>query len=228
MTDKELIEFIQQKKRPICLPKKSAVHVVGKQPNGEWILGGGICISSCGTFISESECENVSISDVFVGSGIPSPSASCTLTPPLSTNTLTPLLRALELHLGHNFFPSLLLIGSAALVLHYQDFIDKLRYCPIPIAFGPSGTCKTTALESALSLLGAHKTRIYSKVTREKIFEMCCENAGIPLGVDDPHSKSDISKLLVELYNGKKGGTVGRGESQPRSTALIAANFLSF
>ena len=46
-----------------------------------------------------------------------------------------------------------------------------------------------------------------------------------PLGVDDPHSKSDIDKLLVDLYNGKKGATMGRGDRQPASTAIIASNF---
>ncbi len=226
-TDKELIEYIQQKKRSIIrLPKKSAVQAIGKQSNGEWVIGSDITVSSTGTALMDTEqCKNIWISDVFIGSGIPSPTAACTVSLPLSTKSLAPLIRALKDNLEHNFYPSLLLIGATGLVLHYQDFISKLRYCPIPVAFGPSGTCKTTVLESALSLLGAHKSRVYSKVTREKIFDMCCDVAGIPLGVDDPHSKADISKLLVELYNGKKGATMGRGERQPKSTAVVAANF---
>ena len=61
---------------------------------------------------------------------------------------------------------------------------------------------------------------MYSKVTRAKIFDLCCECAGIPLGVDIPHSKCDIDKLLVDLYNGKKGATIGRGDCQPASTAI--------
>ena len=68
-------------------------------------------------------------------------------------------------------------------------------------------------------------TRVYSKVTREKTFDMCCDSSGLPLAVANPHSKSDISKLLVDLYNGKKGGSLGRGEKKPISTAIIAANF---
>ena len=116
-------------------------------------------------------------------------------------------------------------MGSGILSLHYQEFIERLRYCPIPLACGESGTGKTTILEAALSLMGARETRVYSKATREKIFDICCECAGIPLGVDDPHSKADINKLLVDLYNGKKGATVGKGERQPSSTILITANF---
>ena len=42
--------------------------------------------------------------------------------------------------MGHIFFATLPLIGSAALVLHYQDLIEQLRFCPIPLAFGVSGT----------------------------------------------------------------------------------------
>ena len=125
----------------------------------------------------------------------------------------------------HNFYPAVLLIGATAFVLHYQEVIENFRYCPIPLAFGESGTGKTTALESALSLLGAQETRIFSKVTREKIYDMCCDCGGLPLGVDDPHSRTDINKLLVDLYNGKKGATVGKGERQPTSTAIIASNF---
>ena len=112
-------------------------------------------------------------------------------------------------------------MGSTAFVLNYEEIMLKLRYCPIPLAFGESGTGKTTALESVMSLLGARESRVYSKVTREKIFDMCCESAGIPLGVDDPHSRADINKLLVDLYNGK----IGRGEKKPSSCAIISSNF---
>ena len=47
----------------------------------------------------------------------------------------------------------------------------------------------------------------------------------IPVGVDDPHSKTDIHKLLVDLYNGKRGGSMGHGDSLPSSTAIISSNF---
>ena len=74
--------------------------------------------------------------------------------------------------MGHIFYATLPLIGSASFVLHYQDFIEQLRYCPIPLAFGVSGTGKSTALECVLSLFGAWDSRLYSKVTRAKIFDL--------------------------------------------------------
>ena len=74
--------------------------------------------------------------------------------------------------MGHIFYATLPLIGSAAFVLHYQDFIEQLRYCPIPLAFGVSGTGKSTALECALGLFGARDSRLYNKVTLAKIFDL--------------------------------------------------------
>lgn len=224
-TDKELNEYIQTKKRKKSLCRKSAVQRIGKQHDNLWVLGENIYISSSGCEVTASDTDYVWIGHVFSGQGVPLPSMSSTIDLPLSTEPLGSLLDALNSHLGHNFYPALLLMGSTAFVLHYEEVIKKLRYCPIPLAFGASGTGKTTALESAMSLLGARESRLYSKVTREKIFNMCCETAGIPLGVDDPHSKADINKLLVDLYNGKKGATVSKGEKQPSSCAVISSNF---
>ena len=224
--DKDLNEYVQLKKRRSVLQKKSAVQKIGRQFNNTWILGEDFCITLSGYPITSSESKYVwIISNVFSGSGIPSPSLGCNILLPYSTEPLNHLLTTLSLHMGHNFYATLLLIGSAAFVLHYQELIEQLRYCPIPLAFGVSGTGKTTALECALSLFGARDSRLCSKVTRAKIFYLCCECAGIPLGVVDPHSKSDIDKLLVDLYNGKKGATMGRGDRQPTSTAIIASNF---
>ena len=176
-------------------------------------------------FVPHSMLPSVWISHVFQGRGIPDASLSCTINTPLSTESLESFLNLLSKHMKHNFMPALLVMSSSAMVLNYRQFIDRLRNCPIPLAFGPSGTGKTTALESGMAILGAHNTRLYSKVTREKIFEMCCESSGLPIAVDDPHSRNDISKLLVNLYNGKKGASIGRGEKIPISTAIIASNF---
>ncbi len=217
--DKELNEYIQIKKRKSRLCRRSSVQKIGKQSNNTWVLGKGISINNSGDLISGSDY--IWISDVYSGQGIPPSSAACTIDLPLSVNHLQPLLNALRSHLGANFFPSLLVIGATGFVLHYQQIIKSFRYCPIPLAFGESGTGKTTALESAMSLLGAQE-RVYSKVTREKIFDLCCDCGGIPVGVDDPCSKTDINKLLVELYNGKKSG---KGEKLPTSAAIIASNF---
>ena len=99
-----------------------------------------------------------------------------------------------------------------------------MKFCPIPLAFGESGTGKTTALLCGLSLLGIQDNRFYSKVTKEKILQLLCDS-GVPLGVDDPQSRSDINRLLIDLFNGAKNGPLSHGEKKPQSTCVIAANF---
>ena len=64
---------------------------------------------------------------------------------------------------------------TCRLLLELAMNMDKqallsFNYCEIPLAVGPSGTGKTTALHSTFKL------QVYSKVTCEKIFSMCCSN----------------------------------------------------
>ena len=223
--DKEMNEYIQVKKRRSELQRKRSVHTVGKQGDGTWIFGEDICVSPTGHLLTRIESNYIWISNIYNGPGIPSPTMACKVNLPLSTQPLKRLLSTLSVRLGHNFYSALLLIGAAAYVLHYEELIKKLRFCPIPLAFGISGTGKTTALECALSLFGARESRLYSKITLAKMFDLCCECPGIPIGIDDPHSKNDINKLLVDLYNGKKGSNVGKGDHVPLSTVIISSNF---
>ena len=51
----------------------------------------------------------------------------------------------------------------------------------------------------------AYSSRFFSKITKEKMLQMC-SSSSIPLGVDDPQSKNDISRLIIDLYNGAKSG----------------------
>jgi len=103
--------------------------------------------------------------------------------------------------------------------------LKKLKFCPVSLDFGSSGTGKTTALLCGLRLLEIHETRYYSKVTKEKMLNLACLS-GIPLGVDDPQSRSDISWLLNDLFNGAKSGAMGQGEKKPQSTCKLYGNTL--
>ena len=93
--------------------------------------------------------------------------------------------------------------------LHYQLLSDLNGYCPVVKGFGPSGSYKTTALKSALAILGVHKNRFFFKCTREHILAECTKH-NCPLGIDDP-----TSQALVERH----------GSKTPHSTILLAANF---
>ena len=224
-TDKELSEFIQFKKRAAHkLPKKFAVSMVGQQPDGTWVMESNVHLSPTGELLETDGSQYIWIGHVFGGPGVARDTDQCAVELPLTTDPLCSLMNNLKEHMQHNFMPCVLTIASTILSLHYQTMLKKLKFCPIPLAFGPSGTGKTTALLCGLSLLGAHDVRFYSKMTKEKILQLC-GTSSIPLGVDDPQSKGDISRLLIDLYNGTKSGNVTRGESRPTSTCVIAANF---
>ena len=77
--DKDLNEYVQLKRSRSLLQKKSAVQKILSQFNNTWILGEDICITSRGYTITSSESKYVWISNVFSGSGIPSPSLGCNI-----------------------------------------------------------------------------------------------------------------------------------------------------
>lgn len=112
------------------------------------------------------------------------------------------------------------------MALHYQSFIDRMRSCPIPFAYGAgSGTGKTTALRCALSLLGCEEFRFFHHLSPAKAMHLC-SLTNIPLGLDDPDVRSKFSSLIVDLYNGAKSGTLTSGEIKPISTVVVTSNIL--
>ena len=223
-SDKELSEFIQFKKQTSEFQKKKAVNQIGLQTDGSWVMASNVYLSPKGELMSVTDSHFVWISDFYKGPGIPSNTEQCSIELPLSTDPLKAMMSTLFTFMGHNFMPTVLTMSSVILTLHYQTMLKKLKFCPVPLAFGNSGTGKTTALLCGLSLLGIHETRYYSKVTKEKMLNLVC-TSGVPLGVDDPQSRSDISRLLIDLFNGAKSGTMGQGEKKPQSTCVITANF---
>ena len=109
------------------------------------------------------------------------------------------------------------------MVLHYQAFIKKMKSCPVPIAYGPSGTGKTTALHSGLSLLGADDLRFFRHLSPAKAMQLC-SITNIPLGLDDPDTKSSFCSLIMDLFNGAKKGTLTSGEIKPISSIVVSSS----
>lgn len=224
-TDKELAEYIHYKKRNSThLPRKYAVTVVGKQPDGSWVFSSDVHLTSTGEITDPASSEYIWIGHVFSGPGVAVNAQQCKIELPLTTDPLCALLQTLRVRMCHNFIPSVMTMGATVLALHYQTMQQKLKFCPVPLAFGEAGTGKTTALLCGLSLTGAQETRFFSKISKEKVLQLCATSS-IPLGVDDPQSKNDISRLIIDLFNGARSGTVGRGEAKPTSTCVISANF---
>ena len=148
----------------------------------------------------------------------------CAIELPLTTDPLCSLMGHLQNHFQHNFMPCVMTMAAGVLCLHYETMLKKWKNCPIPLVFGNSGTGKTTALLCALALYGAQDTHFYSKVTKEMVLHIC-SSTGIPIGVDDPQSKNEISRLMIDLYQGFMNSTISRGSKKPSTTCLISANF---
>ena len=84
------------------------------------------------------------------------------------------------------------------MALHYQTILSHFFFCPIPLALGhSSGTGKTTAVRCALSIVGAHPARFYSKGTTEKYADISAKSS-LPFASD----------LVVALFNGAKATTI--------------------
>ena len=111
------------------------------------------------------------------------------------------------------------------MVLHYTKFIECLTNCPIPIGFGKSGTGKTNALRCGLGLLGAHDFRFYHHLSAAKALQLC-SITNIPLGLDDPDSKSGFSSLLIDFFNSAKKSTISSGDVKPISSIVVSTNFV--
>ena len=174
--------------------------------------------------IPSNQSKYVWISDIFNGTGVAAESQECAIQLPLTTRPLRHLLQVLKGAMKHNFIPCVLTMAGTVMALHFEAFISKFKSCPITIAYGASGSGKTTALHCGLGLLGADELRFFRELTPAKVSQLCSITS-IPLGVDDPDSKNSFSKLIMDLYNGAKRGTISRGETKPKSTVVISSNF---
>lgn len=227
--DYQLAEFVQQKRRKVGkLAKGMSVEMVGSQVDGSWVLGPDIYINDDGQQMKPEDTFNIWIGHLYDGPGIASMATSCPIALPLSIDPLACLIDHIPTALGHNFVPTLLVMGSFALALHYKTILSRFLFCPVPLAFGPSGTGKTTDLRCGLSIVGTHPgsrpSRFYSKGTLERYTDICSQSC-LPFAMDDPKSKNAISDLTIALFNGANGTTMKRGDVIPSSMAVIAANF---
>jgi hypothetical protein len=89
------------------------------------VLGDSVYINREEKEISMDECEGIWISHVIKGSGVPNCDASCIISMPLSTEPLNSFLFTVAETFKHNFLPALIVMGSTAMVLHYQQFIES-------------------------------------------------------------------------------------------------------
>ena len=112
LSDKELNEYIQEKKRSAGrLPLKNAVSHVGQQDDGTWVLGENGCISAHGESIPMEMSRYVWIGHLYQGVGVAA-TQQCKIQLPLTTDPLKKLLMMLRDSAEHNFVPSVLMLAG--------------------------------------------------------------------------------------------------------------------
>lgn len=224
--DYQLAEFVQHKLRSLGrLPHKMAVHTVGPQQDGCWVLGQSLYFSDSGELVNPEDSEYIWLGHLYEGPGIAPKDTACNIHLPLSTNSLHEVYSWAKINMQHNFIPCMLVAGSFAMALHYQTILKQFLFCPVPLAYGvKSGTGKTSASIIGQAPTGAYPSRFVSRASYEKYSEMCCSSY-LPLAVDDPKSRSAISDLSIALFNGATEATIKHGTRSPHSMAVITANF---
>ena len=159
----------------------------------------------CGDEIEIEGRKHVWIGDTFKGTGIAAATQKCAIQLPLSTKPLQHFLQVLKSVNETQLLSVCFTMAGTVIALHYQTFIEKLRSFPITLAYGESGTGKTSALHCGLGLVGADNLRFFRDLLPAKVSQLCLV-ASIPLGVDDPDSKNSFSKIIMDLFNGAKWG----------------------
>ena len=148
----------------------------------------------------------------------------CDIVTPLSIAPLSELFDLMPKVFKHNTIPAVLMIGAACMAFHYNIILSTKKYCPVPLAFGPSGTGKTIAIRSALALFGAHIQHMYQHCTLQYYTSRCAE-CSVPFGIDDPSHSNELGELMLSVFNGTKRANISRGSQTPQSCPIIAANF---
>ncbi len=224
--DYQLAEFVQHKLRNLRrLPHKKAVHTVGPQQDGYWVLGPSLYFNDGGELVDADNSDYTWLGQLYEGPGIAPKNAACIIHLPLCFNALTGMYLWARINMKHNFIPCMLVAGSYVMAMHYTTILKQFLFCPVPLAYGvKSGTGKTTASIIGQAPTGAYPSRFVSRASSQKYTEMCCSSY-LPLAVDDPKSRSAISDLSIALFNGATEATIKHGTRSPHSMAVITANF---
>ena len=178
-------------------------------------------VGSDGTEVPVEDFQHVWVCHIYCG---PAEADQCYIELPLQTEPLSVLLVALKESMKHNFLPCVTTIGGTVMALHFETFIENLKSCPILLAYGQSGSGKTTALSCALSLLGAENYTLFRDISPAL-------NSTAVFGNQHNHWVLITPIQKVASANNKgygaKQGTISRGDVQPKSTVVDASNITS-
>ena len=162
-------------------------------------MSSDVHLTANGLAIEEEERQYIWVGNIYSGPGVALSHEACAIELPLTTDPLCCLVENIKSTIVHNFVPTIMTMASTVLALHYKTLLQTLKFCTVPLAFGYSGTGKTTAIISGLSIIGAHESNFYSKITKDTILDLYA-SGGTPVGIDDPQSKN-VSATKMSLEN---------------------------
>ena len=228
-------------------PIKIAVKVVGLQeinednptvkeinldPNSEvWVLNRSTHIAVDGSLIPPRKSPFVWMGSLIKNKkgseNIASPSLASTVAPhSLSPTALRGLIKALEHSYLQTFASSLLVIGVHVLHLHYEMLLHEMSGVPVGVLYGDVQTGKTTAMQSALSLLGTHESHYRKRCSDGRFFQLTAQTT-LGLVLDDLTNVGGILEKIMVLFDGQNID-VGGETIKPRTSFMTAVNMKQF
>lgn len=106
--------------------------------------------------------------------------------------------------------------------LHYEEIIENLSFCPLPIVCGLNRLGKTKSALGALSLIG-NQSSFYSSV-KERFIPRLCSRSTLPPVLDDIKKAKVVEDMAVAFFNRGKDGTCLM-ECTPRTSPLLTLNW---
>ena len=221
------------------VPVKLAVKVIGLQKVNAgdydlddfeerkvWVLNAMIHIDSSGNLINprtspfiwlgmfkqcSSTCYRYASNISTIGAGV---------------QELTTVIEALHSAYLNNFPPALLCLGAKVISVHYEAILLITKGVPIAILYGTSACGKSTAMETAQSLLGIQDSHLISRCPDIKFLQMTTQTT-LGLVLNDPSDPNAISEKIMLLFEGKpievKTDTI-----TPRTTFMTSLNYKCF
>lgn len=106
--------------------------------------------------------------------------------------------------------------------LHYEDIMDTLGFCPLPVVCGTNRLGKTKSAKAALSLIG-NGGSFYSAV-KDRFIPRLCSRSSLPPVLDDIKKPKQVEEIAVAFYNRGKDGTCFF-ESTPHTCPILTVNW---
>lgn len=144
----------------------------------------------------------------------------------LTPTALTNVIDALKESYLNNFPSALFVLGVHVLHVHYEMLLKLAGGVPVGVLYGDVQTGKTTAMETALSLLGTQETHYKKRCSDVRFFQITSRTT-LGLVLDDLTQVSGLIEKIMVLFDGK---SVDSGEQSitPRTSFMTALNQKQF